>query len=898
MRILGGKARLSATDLANHLGCAHLTSLDFEAAHGRLAPPSWHDPALEALQQRGFQHEAEYLDHLRGLGLSVVEAKEEGGVSAVDAAIAAMRAGADVITQAPLAQEGWYGRADVLRRVPRASDLGPWSYEVVDTKLARETRAGTILQLCFYSDALRDVQGILPDQMHVVAPGTDFEPETFRTRDFLAYYRFVKGRLFDAVSNDDGLTTYPDPVPHCDTCRWWSACDNRRREDDHLSLVAGISKLQRRELEPREVETLTTLAQLPIPLEWKPSRGGVESYIRVREQARVQLEGREQDKPVYELLDLAPERGLARLPEPSKGDIFFDIEGDPFVGTGGLEYLHGWVVTDEPTPLTYRSSWAIDADEEKAAFEAFVDEVVERWKLYPDLHIYHFAPYEPGAMKRLMGRYATREEEIDRMLRAGLFVDLHSIVKQALRASVERYSIKDLEQFYGYKRDIELRDASKKLRAFERALELDQVETVPDDVREAVEAYNRDDCVSTFHLRDWLESLRTELVDSGEDIPRPTLGDGEPPPQLDERQQRVRALAGQLLEDVPTNAEERTEEQHAAWLLAHMLEWHRREAKAPWWEFFRLAELGDEELVDERAGLANLEFIERVGGTDKCPVHRYHFDAQDTDIEADDDLRKVGGDHLGKVAAIDTQGRFADIKKRGDTSAFHPTACFTHSVVNAKEQPEALARLAEWVAGNNIDCDGPHRAARDLLLARRPRLKSPPEDGVPLQQPGEQTLAAAKRLALELEGGVLAIQGPPGAGKTYTGARMICELVRAGKKVGITAVSHKVIRNLLDGVVEAAKEEGLEVRCIQKVGGKATPYEGQPIRETTKNPDVIAALAEGEAQVAAGTSWLWAREDLFQSIDVLFVDEAGQMSLANVVAVAQAANSVVLLGDP
>ena len=900
MRIQGGKPRLSASDLANHLACRHLTALDLEAAHGRLSPPTWRDPALEVLQQRGFEHEAQYLDHLRGLGLAVLDVSTEGDGSAFDATVAAMRDGTDVIVQATLAAGEWFGRADILRRVPVQSALGGWSYEVVDTKLARETRAGTILQLCLYSDIVGKVQGRLPDFMHVVSPGADFEPETFRVHDYLAYYRFVRARLAGSVTaNEDGADrTYPDPVPQCEVCRWWSACDRRRRDDDHLSLVAGVSKLQRRELGSWGVQSLSELARLPLPLGRKPIRGAVDGYVRVREQARVQLEGREQNRPIHELLSREPDRSLARLPLPCSADIFFDIEGDPFVGSGGLEYLLGWVVISDDGSLAYRSRWATNGGQEQAAFEAFIDEVMERWGRYPDLHIYHYAPYEPAAMKRLMGRYATREDEVDRLLRAGVFVDLYSITKQSLRASVERYSIKDLEQFYGYEREVELREASKNLRAFERALELGQVESAPEHVRVAVETYNRDDCVSTLRLRDWLEQLRGDLVRGGEEIPRPDIGDGAPNESVDERQQRVLALMARLLDGLPVDREERTEEQQATWLLAHMLDWHRREEKAPWWEYFRLAALADEELLDENAGLAGLEFESRVGGTDLCPVHRYRFPAQDTDISENDPLHQIGGDALGSVVAIDTQARTVDIKKRSDTADFHPTAMFAHSVVVAREQAQALFRLGEWVAANGVDVGGAHRAVRDLLLSRPPRLRTALADGVSLQNQGETTVTAARRLALELDAGVLAIQGPPGAGKTYTGARMICELVRAGKKVGITAVSHKVIRNLLDGVVEAASEEGLPIRCLQKVSGKAAKDEGQPIRETTKNKDVVTALEDGEAQVAAGTAWLWAREELHQSIDVLFVDEAGQMSLANVVAVAQAARNVVLLGDP
>lgn len=900
MRIFRQGLQLSASDLANHLGCRHLTALNLATAHGKLSPPVWRDPVLEVLQERGFQHEAEYLDYLRGTGLSVVEATSKGGGTAYEATIAAMRNGVDVIAQATLISGDWFGRADILRRVTVAGIAGAWSYEVVDTKLAKETRAGTVLQLCLYSDILSEIQGIAPEFMHVVSPGKGFEPETFRVNDYLAYYRLVRARLAEAVLVDpEKEHTYPEPVPQCDVCRWWSACENRRRADDHLALVAGISKLQRKQLGEWGVATLSDLAALPLPLEYKPSRGSVDSYVRVREQARVQLEARESGMPVFELLQLELNRGLARLPEPSAGDIFFDIEGDAFVGTSGLEYLLGWVVSGEDGSPDYRSLWALNAREERAAFEAFIDEVMDRWSKHPDLHIYHFAPYEPGAMKRLMGRFATREDEVDRLLRAGVFVDLYSIAKQSIRAGIERYSIKDLEQFYGYKREVELKDASKSLRTFERALELGQVAVVPGDVKTAVERYNRDDCVSTLYLRDWLEQLRASLVANGEDILRPKMvSDGTPKESLDERQQKLCALMDRLLENVAFERENRSREEQAVWLLAHMLDWHRREEKAPWWEYFRLSELGSEDLLDENAALAGLILVGRKGGTDKCPVHRYRFPAQDSLIEEGDPLYRPGGEQLGKVESVDATERFVDIKKRSDSSDIHPEAVFTHTVVTAPEQAKALFRLGEWVAENGIDADGPHRAARDLLLSRAPRLVGTVPSRQPLEREGETAATAARRLALELAGGVLAIQGPPGAGKTYTGARMICDLVAAGKKVGISAASHKVIRNLLDGVVEAASEQDLLIRCLQKVSGKAATFAGGAIRETTKNSSVVAALQGSSMDIVAGTPWLWAREDLFEAVDVLFVDEAGQMSLANVVSIAQAAQNIILLGDP
>jgi predicted RecB family nuclease len=317
MRMGIDRLELSASDLANHLGCHHLIQLELAVAAGNRHPPEWRDPALAVLQQRGLALEQAYLDHLRRQDRRVAELGPDEDGSGLERTISAMRDGADVIYQATLSSGRWHGRADFLKRVGRRSQLGPWSYEVLDAKLARETRAGTVLQLCLYSHLAADIQGILPEYMHVIVPRDDFEPLPFRVQDFLAYYRLVQRQLEAAIDGAAGTgDTYPDLVPHCEICRWWQECDRRRRDDDHLCLVAGISKLQINELRSWGVDTLAALAELPLPLERRPERGAPETYEGVREQARVQLEGRRAGAPCYEVKPVVEAKGFSRLPEP------------------------------------------------------------------------------------------------------------------------------------------------------------------------------------------------------------------------------------------------------------------------------------------------------------------------------------------------------------------------------------------------------------------------------------------------------------------------------------------------------------------------------------------------------------------------------------------------------
>ena len=303
---LDGVMHLSASDLVGHLNCRYLTNLDLTVADGERPKPFLvTDPLLEILAERGALHEQSYLEHLEAAGLSVVKIDGVGvDESTVAATLKAMRDGAPIIAQGALQVKQWGGRTDVLRRVEKPSNLGSWSYEVIDTKLARETKGNTVLQLCLYSDLLADSQELTPELVYVVTPGSDFKPQAFRLHDYAAYYRRVRNSLEQAVESGTRAELYPEPKPHCEICRWRLQCNAKWREDDHLTFVAGISKSQIAELAKHDVATLGSLAAVPLPLPWKPERGAVQSFERIREQSRLQVQGRAAGAVVYEALTL------------------------------------------------------------------------------------------------------------------------------------------------------------------------------------------------------------------------------------------------------------------------------------------------------------------------------------------------------------------------------------------------------------------------------------------------------------------------------------------------------------------------------------------------------------------------------------------------------------------
>jgi predicted RecB family nuclease len=890
----------SATDIANFLACRHTATLARAESKNEITKPFFKNQTIDLLRTLGLEHEQRYLRELGAKGSLSIAQIAIGG-SWKDAAaetVEAMRQGVDAVYQGTFLDAQWGGRSDFLVRVNTPSTLGSWSYEVVETKLARSTKATALVQLCFYSDLLARIQGAEPRWMHVVLGGSA-APERFQVQRYIAYFRKVRGEFETAWKTERG--TYPEPVEHCNVCSWFSLCDTRRREDDHPSLVAGISRNQRKALAERSVTTVAALAKLPLPVKPKIERIGDAALLRIREQARLQVQGREEGRLIYELLDSVEDgNGLAALPSPSSADMFLDLESNPYVLDQGLEYLIGIVTLPESSvgaPI-YETLWSFSRAEEKKAFEGFIAKVMERWRGNPEMHIYHYAPYEPTAIKRLVGRHGTCVDEVDELLRAGVFVDLYRTVRQGIRASVESYSIKRLEPLYEFTRAVPLREANLALQSYEAAMALGNDLGEIGDLLKTIEGYNRDDCISALRLRDWLEDRRKELgAKCGRELPRPTPQSGEPPDKLSARLAEVRALMARLVAKLPVDETAWADEQRAIWLLAQMLEWHRREEKSAWWEYFQLCALSDDELEEDKSALGGLEFVGEVGRIKRSIVHRYSYPPQDYSIDRALEVRDPRtGKSAGERVAFDERNRTIDLKRGASSSAPRPTALVPFDIVDSTVLSDSLLRMATWVADNSITASGKFRSARGLLLRQRPNV---PLDGVGRLIGDDQQLTQdAKRLvgSLAQETSVLPIQGPPGSGKTFTGARMIVELVKQGRRVGITAVSHKVIGNLLDEVCRTAAHNGIPLRSVQKASEGNYCQHSAVIAED--NQGVRHALSSGTAQVAAGSAWMWAREDMADSVDVLFVDEAGQMSLANVLALSPATTSIVLLGDP
>ncbi len=853
MRVLDGGILFSGTDLMRFMGCAHATTLDLMRLRGVGPEPGEDTEDAALLQKQGDAHEAAYLEKLKSEGKAVLEIPRGDLVADAKATRDALAQGAEVVFQGAFLSGAWGGWSDFLLRVDRPSGLGPFSYEVADTKLKRRPHPKHVLQLVLYSDLLTEVQGVAPEFAHVEL-GTG-ERATLRLADYAHYARAARGRLEAFVA--DPQPTRPVPCTDCGLCRWADHCESVWQAEDSLFNVANISRGQVKKLEAAGITTMAALAELD-----RPVRGMAEgTRARLVTQARLQ-HARKTGAPSFELRAPEPRKGFDLLPEPRPGDLFYDIEGDPHY-EGSLEYLHGVWFDGQ-----FRAFWAHDHAAEAKALAALLAFFRTRMEVFPAARIYHYAAYEITALRRLTAKYGIGEAFLDRLLRERRFVDLFAVVRGGLIGSERNYSIKSMEAFYGRVREGEVKTAGGSVVAYERWRE-----TGEQQILDEIEDYNRIDCVSTEELRDWLVGIRP----AG---PWPTLAPDAGPKEAEEDADAQPLRTALAASDLP-------EDRQA--LLFNLGQFHKREAKPAWWAIFDSLGKEDEDLIDDLDTLGGLTALGPCEPVAQSVRRHYAFPPQETKLRAGQRPNAPTPEGFTSVA-LDTMDRRAGrltLKIRASNAAVLADRLTLHPA--APVNTDVIAQALRDVIGDQC---GPrrYRAVDDLLSRSAPRLTT----GLllPEADPVAGTIAAVSAM----DETILPIQGPPGTGKTYVTARAILSLVRQGARVGVTSNSHEAIRNVLMGCVSALEEDDpdLTLDLVHKLGAGEDSYPDDcPVRRTTDN-----AKAEAGRHVVGATAWFFSRDENVQAFDWLFVDEAGQVGLANMVAMSRAARNIVLVGDP
>ena len=854
MRDVGDQILFSATDLMRFMGCAHATTMDLSRLRGE-GPDSREDSEDAALlQKQGDAHEAAHLARLGAAGRGIVEIARGDLVQNAATTRAALAAGPEIVFQGAFLLGNWGGWSDFLERVERPSALGVFSYEVADTKLKRRPHPKHVLQLVLYSDLLTEIQGVAPEFAHVeLGDGTR---ATLRLADYSAYARMARARLEGFVANP--TPTRPIPCADCGLCRWADHCDSVWQAEDSLFNVANISRGQVKKLEAAGIVTMEALANLDHPV-----RGMAENTrLRLTMQARLQ-HARKTGEPTFELRPPEPGKGFDLLPQPQPGDMFYDIEGDPHF-EGGLEYLHGVWFDGQ-----FRAFWGHDHSAEAQALSELLAFFRDRLDAHPAARIYHYAAYEITALRRLTTKYGIGEAFLDRLLRERRFVDLFAVVRGGLIGSEANYSIKSIEAFYGRKRDGEVKTAGGSVVAYERWRE-----TGDQQILDEIEDYNRVDCISTEELRDWLVSIRPAAL-------WPLLGQDAGPKEVEDDADTEALRAMLTASGIPQDRQE---------MLFNLGVFHKREAKPAQWAVFDSVGKDEDDLIDDLDALAGLEAIGPAEQIKRSMARTYRFPQQETKLRGGRNATVPVVDGPPATVSIQDMDRTArEITVKAGAAKAH---LLTDRLTLHPDWPlntEVIAAALRDVIADQCGSRA-YRAVDDMLSRAAPRLASGPLQ--PVADPVAGTIAAVAAM----EDTVLPIQGPPGTGKTYVTARAILALVRKGARVGVTSNSHEAIRNVLMGCLSALEDDDLPITLdlVHKTSGDDDGYpEDCPVRRTTSNDD-----AAGGRNVVGATAWFFSRDENVQAFDWLFVDEAGQVGLANMAAMGRAARNIVLVGDP
>ncbi len=872
MKIEGKDILLSASDLMRFMGCAHATAMDLRYARGEPLVPAEDSEDAKILQKQGDDHELRFLSKLKTERRSVIEfSREENLGAAAQATRNALAQGAEVLFQGAFLSHPWGGWSDFLIRTEKPSRLGDFSYEVVDTKLKRKPDPKHILQLVLYSDLLAEIQGCEPDQAHIeLGDGTRF---SFRLPEYAAYARHARARLEEFVARP--ATTTPEPVRMCGLCRWRENCDKQWEETDSLALVAGISRSQRNKLLVSGVTTMTELGRRSK----RVPRLAEATLAKLAVQARLQSARRAGGPPTFELKALAPDRGLALLPEPDSGDLFYDIEGDPFYD-GGLEYLHGIWFSDSGHDR-FEDFWAHDRAEEGEALRRLMAFFEIRLRESPKAHIYHYAAYEISALRRLTSTHGIGEALLDQMLKEGRFVDLYSVVSGGIIASEPAYSLKNLEVFYMAERTGAVKTAGGSVVAYETWRE-----TRDSKILEEIRDYNQIDCMSTQQLRDWLVvSVRPAGMawwQKGGVSAEKTFNS-----EIIAEQQAAADALRKKLEPVRARLGCKVAE-----LLFDLTYFHRREKKPTWWSIFDKIGKDAEDLIDDFDCLAGLVAKSKSMDGGKSWERIFDFPEQESKLDVGACHTDLNGmPAVVTVMDIDRDKQVAIVKF---PKAYFPTAPDQLSLLpSGPLKTDAIEAAIVRVVGSAVANDLRYPAVLDFICNVLPRFKTKNRKNAIITPDGDlvsQTVSAVG----DLDRSVLPIQGPPGTGKTYVSSCAILELVRQGKRVGVASNSHKAIDNLLCAVIDRANEAGEIIGGNKKGGEPITGLHAAAISHTDNNKD-SKLFTES---VVGGTAWLFSRPEFDQAFDYLFVDEAGQVSIANVVAMGTSAKNIVLVGDP
>ena len=826
------------------------------------------DSFMQIASKKGDQHEMDLFTDLSSQNITSKIILDGDQEDMIEATKIAMSQGVEIIYQGALGDDQFFGRTDFLHRIEGKSNFGEYAYEIWDAKLANKSRPKFLIQLCCYSEMLAKAQGTLTDTCVLIYGNK--ERESFNVGNYFVFYKAIKGLFlrFHGSTKNDSL---PDPELYRNWGRFSEHAKSVLVERDHLSQIAGINLSQIHKLNEAGIKTLEDLTKTDKKIESLDRR----VFERLKQQAKMQSQAKTSGVIPFEVLkDMEQGLGLYSLPPKSDLDIYFDIESNPLLTKIPLHYL--WGAAHEDNEDGFDCWWAHSEEEMKLAFEAFMDWTYSRWKKDKGMHVYHYGQFEITAMRTLMGHFGTREKEVDDLLRSEVFVDLYRIVKQSLCIGTEGYGLKAIEPLFREERDNEVGSGQDSTVVYEvwsseRGETKDHTDS--DSLKEIWD-YNKDDCVSLISLSDWLRDIQQkEGVNYFFKV---------------SKERKVEEVDASLLIDELVEGLASKDDKPHAKLLANLCLYHKRENKPAYWRLFDRLESSDEDLVMDLDCLGSLITTgEEEKITSRSSAYTYSFDPnQDTKLKRGDRV-KLKQDTNISVTIEEMNINDGVIKLKSTSELPSLLSLIPLNVV----PPRPIDSSIQEIAHDYLHSGVINKCLDNFLSRSRPNLKE--DFGSDLSSCADDILDSAIKISSSLDGGYFCMQGPPGTGKTYVGSRVISSLVKQGFKIGVASNSHKAINNILEKVIEVMDSDGVEGKIARIHSGEDDLYENPRIK-LYKN---IGQAELHEARVVAGVAWTFANEKMSDELDYLLIDEAGQVSLANMVGMSRSCKNIILMGD-
>ena len=870
---------------------------------------------LELIIKLGFEHEKKHLNLFKNKfkKVKIINDKSTENQRYKDT-ILALKEGFKIIHKAFLIEDTFRGEVDFLIRVETKSDIGAWSYEVWDTKIARKPQTRHVLQITAYSYMLGKLQGLLPKKMYLI--GGDDEEHPYNVADFTDYFTYTRKVFLNFIKNMDKEKIYPEKCSHCKICRWYDECEKIWKKDNYINQIAGIRKTQIDRFKKENIITVEDLCSINLDNpNFKKINSNVLSNLKTK--ASLVQKKRVSGKSNYIITETESNKGLYKLPKPNSADVFIDLEGYPFFGKRGFEYLHGlYLNTGKKMEFKYFWAKSLNQKDEEENFIDLIEYLKKHFDKNPNAYLYHYNEYEKTALRNLSNDfysvYPDGSHFIDKLQRLEKFVDLYRVVEQCMLTSEKDISLKTIETFYKKDRKASIKSAAESILLYNQWLS-----SKKESLKQDIINYNKDDCISTYELRDFLMKERPK------DMPLFSLSEDDQKEHEEEKEWEKKD------KELIKNLEKKKNVDNKEFInnLKSIVGFHMRESKPEFWAMYDRKEKEHEDLVDDTTCIANCIRTSDSPEKDKLSqLFKYKFQKQDYKLKEGDTgydilgtttrtppdkkttgfsikkITEVGGDeYLTLKVGKGIIKRIGSMPNQLTLGPGKPFATY--------DQQKALNRYLSSILDKKEE--NKYKCINDFLNAEFPDITGI-KKGENLINEKEDFVDQTVRVIQNLQSSCLAIQGPPGTGKTWISAKVIIELLKQGKKIGISSNSHKAINNLLKQIEDIAVKEKFEFKGIKKCSpdketGKIKEdhiFNGKTemIHNTTSN-----ISGSSDHSLFAGTLWYFSytgskkgeeKPPIFdQSLDYMFIDEAGQVSLAGAIVLGVTSKNLILIGD-